>query len=118
LESYTLNNGTTTGLNDKQDNMSHDIKKLGDRMDKVEAKGAEESFEMEGFVYSLYGDFASSILSKRIPSCGIFWDLFSCLVSMRPKGLTGKERADEQHSSERINTSMLKNNLLASMGHA
>jgi hypothetical protein len=36
---------------------------------------------------------------------------------MRPKGLTGKERADGQHSSERINTSTFENNLLASMGH-
>jgi hypothetical protein len=35
---------------------------------------------------------------------------------MRPKGLTGKERADEQHLSERINTSMFEDNLLASMG--
>jgi uncharacterized coiled-coil protein SlyX len=56
LESYALNNGTTTGLDDKQDNTSHDIEKLGDRMDTVEAKGAEESFEMEGFVYLSYGD--------------------------------------------------------------
>jgi hypothetical protein len=37
---------------------------------------------------------------------------------MRPKGLTGKERADKRHASERINMSMFENNLLASMGHA
>jgi hypothetical protein len=34
------------------------------------------------------------------------------------QGLTGKQRADEQHSSERIKTSMFENNLLAAMGHA
>jgi hypothetical protein len=118
LESYALKNGLTDGLEDKFDSMCHNVELLGDRMDKTEAKGSEESFEMEGFVYSSYGDFASTVLSEKIPSCGMFWDLFSCLVSMRPTGLTGKERADEQHSSERINTATFENNLLASMGHA
>jgi hypothetical protein len=118
LESYALKSGSTEGLEDKFDSMCHNIDLLGDRMDKTEAKGSEESFEMEGFVYSSYGDFASTVLSEKIPLCGMFWDFFSCLVSMRPKGLTGKERADEQHASERINTSTFENNLLASMGHA
>jgi hypothetical protein len=37
---------------------------------------------------------------------------------MRPKGQSGKERADKQHSSERINTSTFENKRLAAMGHA
>jgi hypothetical protein len=37
---------------------------------------------------------------------------------MRPKGLSGKERADEQYSSERIHTSALENSLLASMSRS
>jgi hypothetical protein len=43
---------------------------------------------------------------KKIPTSGVFWDLFSVLVTMRPKGLSGKERADEQYASERIQTSV------------
>jgi hypothetical protein len=56
-------------------------------------------------------------MDEKVPTSGIFWDLFSCLVNMRPKGLSGKERADEQHSSERISTTMFENNLLAAMSH-
>jgi hypothetical protein len=37
---------------------------------------------------------------------------------MRPKGQSGKERADEQYSSARIKTTALENNLLAAMSHA
>jgi hypothetical protein len=58
------------------------------------------------------------VLDDKVLTTGVFWDLFSVLVSMRPKGLTGKERADEQYSSERIKTTTLKNNLLAAMSHS
>jgi hypothetical protein len=57
------------------------------------------------------------LLDEKVPTCGNCWDLFSVLVSMRPKGLSGKERADKQHSSERIKTTIFENNLLASMSH-
>jgi hypothetical protein len=73
---------------------------------------------MKQFNFASYGDFAKFMQTNKIPSCGMFWDIFSTLVSMRPKGQSGKERADEQHSSERINTTMLENNLITAMGHA
>jgi hypothetical protein len=57
------------------------------------------------------------VLDEKAQSSGMFWDLFSALVSMRPKGLSGKERADEQYSSERIKTTIFENNLLATMSH-
>jgi hypothetical protein len=34
------------------------------------------------------------------------------------KGLIGKERADEQYASERIQTSVFENSMLALMSHA
>jgi hypothetical protein len=102
----------------KIEDIDSKLEELGDRLDKAAAKGTDESFLMEQFNFASYGDFANFMLTNKIPSCGMFWDIFSTLVSMRPKGQSGKERADEQHSSERINTSMLENNLLAAMGHA
>jgi hypothetical protein len=48
----------------------------------------------------------------------LFWDPFSALISMMPKGQTGKEQADEQYSSERIQVTALENSLLASMSHS
>jgi hypothetical protein len=73
---------------------------------------------MDQFTFGSFAEFAQMVLDEKIPSSGMFWDLFSALVSMRPKGLSGKERADEQYSSERIKTTILENNLLASMSHA
>jgi hypothetical protein len=96
--------------------MDSKLEELGDRLDKAEAKGTDESFSMEQFNFASYGDFVNFMLTNKIPSCGMFWDIFSTLVLMRPKGQSGKERADKQRLSERINTSMLENNLLAAMG--
>jgi hypothetical protein len=73
---------------------------------------------MDQFAFGSFTEFAQMVLDEKIPSSGMFWDLFSALVSMRPKGMSGKERADEQYSSERIKTTILENNLLASMSHA
>jgi hypothetical protein len=58
------------------------------------------------------------VKDEKIPTSRIFWDLFSVLINMRPKGLSGKERADEQYASERIQTTIFENSLLASMSHA
>jgi tellurite resistance protein len=118
LEDRAIHNGTGRDSGDKMGDINEKINELGNRMDKAEAQRSDVSFVMEDFNFASYGDFAQFMLNSKIPSCGMFWDIFSTLVSMCPKGQSGKERADEQHSSERINTSMLKNNLPAAMGHA
>jgi hypothetical protein len=73
---------------------------------------------LDEHVYPTYSDFADSVVKEKIPSSGLYWDLFGVLVNMRPKGQSGKERADEQHSAERIKTTTLENNLLAAMSHS
>jgi hypothetical protein len=91
---------------------------LSVRVDKTEVKGSDEAFELGQFTFGSFAEFAKMLLlDEKVPTRGNFWDLFSVLVSMRPKGLSGKERADEQHSSERIKTAIFENNLLASMSH-
>jgi hypothetical protein len=95
-------------------NLEDQIDALAKRVGKTEARGSEEVFGMDQFIYGSYPDFAQMVLDERVPTSGVFWDLFSVLVSMRPKGLSGKERADEQYSSERIKTTIFENNLLAS----
>jgi hypothetical protein len=94
------------------------IEDLTKRVEKTEARGSDEVFEMDQFIYGSYSDFAQMVLDDKVPTTGVFWDLFSVLVSMCPKGLTGKERADEQYSSERIKTTTFENNLLAAMSHS
>jgi hypothetical protein len=103
-------------------NQNDDIKLRVDdlikRVESTEAQGSGEVFEMDQFLFASYSDLTQMVFDEKVPTSGVFWDLFSLLVSMRPKGLSGKERADEQYSSERIKTTMFKNNLLAAMSHS
>jgi hypothetical protein len=54
---------------------------------------------------------------EQVPSCGVFWDLLSVLISMNPKEQTGKDRADEEYSSTRIQSTICEIDLAASMSH-
>ena len=56
------------------------------------------------FIFTSVTEVASWLDKEDVPTMGIFWDVFSVLVAMAPKRLTGKERADKQYSSDRINT--------------
>jgi hypothetical protein len=60
----------------------------------------------------------SYITTHSIPSCALYWDLFSIMVCMGRQGLTGKERSDRIYSAERGRTgSALEGELVASMTH-
>jgi hypothetical protein len=108
-------------LNDSGDGAGNGLQAqlnlLSARVDKMEVKGSDEAFELDQFPYGSFAEFAKMLLDEKAPMCGNFWDLFSVPVSMRPKGLSGKERADEQHLSEQIKTMIFENNLLGSMSH-
>jgi hypothetical protein len=94
------------------------LDEMESRVSRAEARGGEEMFELGEYTFGSFEDFGKWVLKEQVPTSGIFWDIFSVLVNMRPKGLSGKERADEQHSSERISTTMFENNLLAAMSHS
>jgi hypothetical protein len=93
------------------------LSEVESRVSRAEARGGDEMFELGEYAFGLFDDFAKWVLEENVPTSGSFWDMFSCLGNMRLKGLSGKERADEQHSSERISTTMFENNLLAAMSH-
>jgi hypothetical protein len=93
------------------------LSEVESRVSRAEARGGDEMFELGEYAFGSFDDFAKWVLEEKVPTSGIFWDMYSCLVNMRPKGLSGKERADEQHSSELISTTMFENNLLAAMSH-
>ena len=59
----------------------------------------EGRVEISNFVFNDVGDVKHFLATNAVPSAGIFWDLFSTLVSMTPKWHKGKERADEVYSS-------------------
>jgi hypothetical protein len=55
------------------------------------------------------------LVAMTVDSPGIFWDLFSAMVCMKPKNQSERERADESYSASRTNTKTLKNELMASV---
>lgn len=61
------------------------------RLGKIEGRAMGESFSMNGQTSCSQSKVADWLLSKKVPSCGFFWDLFSMMMSMKPKKHSGKE---------------------------
>jgi hypothetical protein len=55
------------------------------------------------------------VSDKAVPTCGVYWDLFSIMVTMGPGQLSGQVRADKEYSSSRTKTTVLENDLLAAI---
>jgi predicted nucleic acid-binding Zn-ribbon protein len=75
LEEWALKLGTDT--NGDVDDLGCKVVELSDRLDKAEAKGSDECFTMEDFAFGSYGDFTPFMLEHKVPTCGMFWDIFS-----------------------------------------
>jgi hypothetical protein len=86
-------------------------------MDDIEDRVSDAGFEFDDFSFSSEAELRNFVIEKKVPSAGQCWDLFSVLVVMKPKKLTGKEGAGNRFSAERVSTSTLENDLAASMSH-
>jgi hypothetical protein len=89
------------------------------RLKAVETRGSTGvTCVLGGTTFTSEADIRSYITTHEIPSCALYWDLFSIMVCMGAKGLTGKERSDRIYSAERGRTgSALEGELVASMSH-
>ena len=96
-----------------------DLEKLNDRVREIESRVSGESWNINNgdFIFTSETEVGLWLEKEKVDSLGIFWDLFSVLVAMAPKRLTGKERADQQFSSDRIHTTTAENELAASMAY-
>jgi hypothetical protein len=47
----------------------------------------------------------------------LFWDIFSIMISMKPKKFSGKEQSNESSSARHTNSATLENDLGAAMTH-
>jgi hypothetical protein len=71
-----------------------------------------------GAMFTSEADIRGYITLHDIPSCALYWDLFSIMVGMGAQGLTGKERSDRIYSAEQVRTgSALEGGLVTSMSH-
>jgi hypothetical protein len=106
-------NSAGTGPSDMQAKVNRALKRLGE----IEGRATGESFSLHGLTFCSRSEVADWLAEEKVPSCGVFWDLFSVLVSMQPKKLTGKDRSDETYSARRTKSTTLENDLGASMTH-
>jgi hypothetical protein len=88
------------------------------RVDQLERHVSNDQLEICGKTYGSHGEVATWVAEEKVPSVGLFVDLFSVLAMMKPKHHSGKERADENYSSSRTDTTNMENDLMASMDHA
>lgn len=94
------------------------LDQLLDKIMILEGRVIDESVKLDDFSFGSFSDFKSSFVEhEQVETAGWFWDIFSVLVVMKPKQLSGKDRADEQYSSLRVQSTPFENDLAASMTH-
>jgi hypothetical protein len=108
-------NSTTQGIVDGT--LSREVELLKDKLGVMEGRVGDEVFVLNERSFNYFYDTKSWIVTNEIPSCGLYWDLFSILVDMGPKKHSGKERADTPYASQRTQTTIFENELAASMSH-
>lgn len=95
------------------------MEKLNARVKEIESRVSGESVTVNHgeFIFTSEIEVGLWLEKEGNTFIGIFWDIFSALVAMAPKRLSGKERADQQFSSDRIKTITAENELVASMAY-
>jgi hypothetical protein len=83
----------------------------------MEDRGTDSGFELDDFTFGSKAELRKFLVDEKVASVGQFWDLFSVMVVMEPKRMTGKEVADNRYSADRVSTTTLENDLAASMSH-
>ena len=96
-----------------------DVEKLYARVREIESRVSGDSVSVNHgeFIFTSETEAGTWLENELVHTIGIFWDVFSVLVALAPKRLSGKERADQKYSSERINTTTAENELAASMAY-
>lgn len=80
----------------------------------LEAPNRGQSVEVGGFKFGSIDD-CKAFLHRNKMDIGTCTDLFTTLVLMGSKGITGKQKADEWHSAKHTETSVLVNDVFAAM---
>eukprot|EP00978_Attheya_sp_CCMP212_P007603 scaffold17564_cov59-Attheya_sp.AAC.4 len=92
------------------------LDQLLDKIMILEGRVIDESVKLDDYAFGSFSDFKTSFVEvEQVEMAGWFWDIFSVLVVMKPKQLSGKDRADEQYSSLRVQSTPFENDLAASM---
>jgi hypothetical protein len=97
--------------------MQTQIDTLKMKLSDSESGTADGAVDLPNHNFATYRDLRYFVEEQSVPSIGAFWDIFSALVCMTPKGHSGLQRANEQYASDRTGTTIFENDLAAAMGH-
>ena len=100
-------------------NVESELRDLQDHLGDVEGRSGSQNYTF-GNTHSWQSDddLELWITTEQVPTCGVYWDLFSALVAIDGgKRLTGKELADTNFSVTRTKTTPFENDLVATMSH-
>jgi hypothetical protein len=86
-------------------------------MSEKEDRVSDTGFQLDESHFGSKAELRDFIVEEKVSSAGLFWDLFSILVVTKPKKMTGKEVAENRYSAIRVSTTILENDLAASMSH-
>jgi hypothetical protein len=87
------------------------------KIKEMEGRVTDSSFQLNQYTFSTFYEVKTWCEETKVETYGIFWDLFSVLVAMKPKYQTGKDVANERYSPARIKSTPFENDLSASMSH-
>jgi hypothetical protein len=99
LERTSLGHGSASGGTEHLDKA---IVVLRTKLKEMEGRVTDSSFRLNQYAFSSFIEVKTWCEDNSVLTFGIFWDLFSVLVVMRPKYQTGRDMADEKFSSARI----------------
>jgi hypothetical protein len=100
------------------EHLERSVTLLREKLKEIEDRVTDSSFRLNQFTFSTFFEVKTWCEDKRVETFGVYWDLFSVLVAMKPKGQTGKDIADELYFSARIKSTPFENDLAASMSHS
>jgi hypothetical protein len=76
-----------------------ELRVLRAAMTEIEDRGTDSGFELDDFTFGSKAELRKFLVDEKVASVGqFFWDLFSVMVVMEPKRMTGKEAADNRYS--------------------
>jgi hypothetical protein len=93
------------------------INVLQQRIRGMEGCGGEHGLMLDEHSFASFAELKDWVRDKAVPTCGVYWDLFSIMVTMGPEQLSGQALADKEYSSSRTKTTFFLNDLLAAMTH-
>jgi hypothetical protein len=108
-----VSSGSGSGTSTAQAQIDALVAKILD----MESRVMDESVVVGDYSFGSFADLKKWVEVNQVPSCGVFWDLLSVLISMGPKEQSGKDRAEEEYAATRIKSTISENDLAASMSH-